>query len=162
MGYFKRKLDRSRSRRLVRTLNDSAGDAQPWQAIPERPPRAVKFVRFSARDLHAESRRRRGIFAAAGDVLDSPHVRAALARRLDAELDWFNEHLRVPDLDERRAIFLFKSSARENMRHIWVLLHTLRDAGVFVEMQTIAKPGRIVYEDEHQVAVIPWADAREL
>lgn len=162
MGYFKRKLDRGRSRRLVRALNDAAVDGKAWQAIPERPPRGNRFVRFSARDLHEDSGRRRGIFSAAYRALRSDGIDAKLARRLRTEIDWFCEHLHSPDMDEPRAVFLFKSTARENMRHIWVLLHALRDAGVLVEMQTIAKPGRLVYQDEQQVAVIPWADARAL
>jgi hypothetical protein len=48
------------------------------------------------------------------------------------------------------------------MKHIWTLAHALREAGVWVEMQTISRPGRIVYRDEQQVAVLPWADASEL
>jgi len=30
---------------------------------------------------------------------------------------------------------------------------------VLVEMQVFEKPGKVVYEDELQVAAIPWADA---
>lgn len=38
----------------------------------------------------------------------------------------------------------------------------LRDEGVIVEMQTIERPGRVVYEDAHQLAVVPWSDAKPL
>jgi hypothetical protein len=48
------------------------------------------------------------------------------------------------------------------MRRIWHLIHGLRDAGVWVEMQTFKKPGAVLYEDAHQIAVIPWADAQSI
>jgi hypothetical protein len=44
------------------------------------------------------------------------------------------------------------------MAHIWILLHARREADVWVEMQTCVNPGRVVYEDEHQIAAVPWAD----
>lgn len=162
MGYFKRKLDRGRSRRLVRALNDAAVDGKVWQAIPGAPPRTRGFVRFSARDLHEDSGRRRGIFSAAYRALRAPDVDPRLAGRLRNEIDWFCENLISPDLEHEKAIFLFKSDARECMKHIWKLLHHLREAGVWVEMQTFARPGRPVYEDDQQVAVLPWADAHGL
>ncbi|MBL8862416.1 MAG: hypothetical protein JNK02_10435 [Planctomycetes bacterium] len=38
----------------------------------------------------------------------------------------------------------------------------LRDAGVAVEMQAVANPGLVGYEEEHQVAVVPWQDRQAL
>jgi hypothetical protein len=162
MGYFKRKLDRGRSHRLVRALNDAAVDGKAWESIPGKPPRSGTFVRFSARDVHEDSGRRRGIFSAAYQALRTHELEPQLATALRTELTWFGEHLTVPNFDEPRAVFLFKSGARENMRHIWKMLHLLRKTGVWVEMQTFRKTGRVIYEDHHQVAVIPWADAESL
>jgi hypothetical protein len=48
------------------------------------------------------------------------------------------------------------------MKHIWTLADALSHASVWVEMQTIARPGRIVYQDAQQVAVLAWADASGL
>jgi hypothetical protein len=162
VGYFKRKLDRGRSRRLVRALNDAAVDGKPWQAIPDGPPPAPGFVRFSVPDLHEESGRRRGIFAVAYDLLESAHTDPLHAQAIDDALDWFERELPVPDLRNKRAIFLFKTEASACMEHIWTLTHALREAGVWVEMQSFSRPGRIVYRDEQQVAVLPWADATGL
>lgn len=106
--------------------------------------------------------RRRGIFSAAYDTLAEDDLDPHVAERMRADLEWFSEHLAVPKLAEPRAIFLFKTGAKECMRHVWSLLHGLRDAGVFAEMQTFANPGRIVYEDKHQVAVMPWVEERGL
>jgi len=162
LGYFKRKLDRRRSRRLVRALNDAAVDGKAWQAIPDGPPPAPGFVRFSVHDLHKESGRRRGIFSVAYDLLDSAQTDPHHAKAIDDALDWFERELPVPDLRNKRAIFLFKTEASACMKQIWTLAHALREAGVWVEMQKISRPGRIVYRDEQQVAVLPWADASEL
>jgi hypothetical protein len=93
MGYFKRKLDRGRSRRLVRTLNDAAVDGKAWQAIPDGPPQAPGFVRFSVHELHAESGRRRGIFSAAYDLLESAETDPLQAKAVEAALDWFERKL---------------------------------------------------------------------
>jgi len=162
VGYFKRKLDRGHSRRLVRGLNDAAVDGKAWEAIPGRPPRAHTFVRFSARDQHQESGRRRGIFAAAYDLLEAEETDPIQAKAVDDALEWFRHELPIPELRDARAIFLFRTEATACMRHIWTLVHALREAGVWVEMQTVPRPGRIVYQDAHQIAVLPWADAGEL
>lgn len=31
-----------------------------------------------------------------------------------------------------------------------------------VALQVVANPGRVVYEDENQIAVVPWADEPRL
>ena len=162
MGYFKRRLDRGRSRGLVRALNDAAVDGKAWQAIPDGPPRASAFARFSVRDLHAASGRRRGIFSAAYDLLDSAETDPSHAKAVRDALGWFERELPIPDLRRKHAIFLFKTEARACMDHIWTLADALSKAGVWVEMQTIARPGKIVYQDAQQVAVLPWADAKKL
>jgi hypothetical protein len=162
VGYFKRKPDRDRLRRLVRALNDDAVTSRPWAAIPDRPPRAQGFVRFSTRDRHPSSQRRRGIFSATYRALGEGDVEPDVASRLETALGWFETNLAVPKLDEDRAVFLFKSNASECMRQIRQLIHGLRDAGVWIEMQTFKNPGAVVYEDAHQIAVIPWADAKSI
>ena len=162
MGYFKRKLDRGRSRSLVRELNDAAVDGKAWLAIPDGPPPGPGFVRFSVNDLHEQSGRRRGIFCAAYDVLVSAETDPRHAKAVRAALGWFERELPIPDLRNKRAIFLFKTEATACMKHIWTLSDALSHAGVWVQMQTIARPGRIVYQDAQQVAVLPWKDASGL
>ena len=162
MGYFKRKLDRGRSRRLVRALNDAAVDGKPWKAIPDGPPPAQGFVRFSVRELHAASGRRRGIFSAAYRVLRSEDTDPRHVKAVDKALEWFRRELHSPKLRNSRAIFLFRAEARDCMERIWVLSDALSKAGVQVEMQTVTRPGKLVYQDEQQVAAIPWRDASEL
>lgn len=158
MGYFNRRIDRGRSRDLLRKLNERGEGARPWEAIPDSPPARACFVRFASLEIHADSRRRTGIFQACGRV-QAGHMPPTLSDEMDAVCGWFNENLIVPIIAEERAIFLFKSSARECMRQAWHLIDCLRRSGAIIEMQTVENPGRILYEDELQVAVLPWADA---
>jgi hypothetical protein len=158
VGYLPRKLDRDRARRAAREISETALDARPWEATPDRPPSTPCLVRFASRDKHPVSQRGRGIFSAAYAALRDPELPHEVAERLRAELDWFNESLHGPDVEDARAIFFFKSTARACMQHIWSLVHGLRDAGLWIEMQTLRNPGQVVYEDEHQVAVVPWTD----
>ena len=159
MGYFKRRIDRGRTRDFVRALHEHSAVLRPWTRIPERPPRKHCYLRFAAHDRHPESLRRAGIFVATYRALESGDIEHALALRLRAYLDWFGANLATPSLDEQRAIFLFKSEAIECTRRMWDLIHALREIGVSIEMQVFEKPGRVVYEDALQVAAIPWADA---
>lgn len=158
MGYFKRKLDRGRSRRALRALASRDGVPIPWESIPDRPPPRPCFLRFSVLELHPGTRKRTGIFAATR--LAHRHARGdrQLSHDLEAAVEWFNVHLIVPAVTDERAVFLFKSTARECMRRAWELIGCLRRAGLIVEMQASENPGRVLYEDEHQVAVVPWAD----
>jgi len=149
-------------RALVRALDEHGAVLRTWQKIPDRPPRMSCFLRFATHERHPDSLRRTGIFAATHRVLEHADVDRALALRLRAHLDWFGVNLASPDLDDGRAVFLFKSDAIECTRRIWDLVNALRELDVHVEMQVFEKAGRIVYEDALQVAVIPWADARSI
>ena len=55
-----------------------------------------------------------GVFRAAGIVHDWPHVPTYARDALSESLDWFNNNLIVPRLQETdsRAIFWFRSSVR--------------------------------------------------
>lgn len=158
MGYFKRRVDRGRARRTVRAMHDAGGESRAWEAIPKSPARGRRFIRFSTRVVHEDSGRREGIFASTYRVYRDPSTDPNLVAILRDHLVWFGVNLTSPYMFEPRAIFLFKTDATQFMEHVWSLAFALREAGVWVEMQTFERPGRIVYEDEHQVAVIPWAD----
>lgn len=162
MGYFRRPIDRGRARREVRDLHEGASEARAWEAIPTEPPPPGRYLRFAARDVHARSLRRRGIFAAAYELRVDCGADADVVRRIDEALAWFDAELPSPSLREPRAIFLFRSSASACIGRIWDLVHALGDANVPVEMQSFENPGRVVYQDEHQIAVVPWSDVEEL
>ncbi len=160
MGYFKRKLDRGRSREQARRLHDESVDGGPpsvWEAIPDRPPARETYLRFSVPDRHEKTGARTGIFAAAYAKLRDDDLDPGLRAHLEAIVEWFEENLPVPrSVGDRRAIFLFKSTAGESTTRIWDLVFSLRSAGVEAEMQCVDRPGKILYEDDYQVAVLRW------
>lgn len=143
----------------MRALHERGEANRPWEALPSAPPARPCFLRFASLEVHEDSRRRSGIFQTAFRVLDDADIDPHLERMLPEELHWFDANLHAPYVLEERAVFLFKASAKECMRHAWRLLDGLRRAGAIVEMQTVVNPGRVVFEDDLQVAVVPWSDA---
>lgn len=159
MGYFRRPIDRARSREEARRWMGESFTDIPWAEIPQSPPIKACFVRFSAPALHPASGVRTGLFTATYDLLEDPDTDPIVVQGLRPALDWFNEHLPGPFVDPERSIWFFKSTPTTCMERAWELIHHLREAGVVIEMQSVERPGRIVYEDEFQIAVVPWADA---
>jgi hypothetical protein len=72
---------------------------------------------------------------------------------------WFCDHLHAPDLDgiER---FWFRAEASEFVNHACRLAGLLRRAGIpIVERRSRRVPGKVRWEDSHQVAVLTYRDA---
>lgn len=172
MGYFKRRVDRRRSAKATRAAERRALEAAEadegreggldvwtiWEGPPLVRERRWPFLRFSIRERDDESHRQTGIFLAAGDLEDREE-RCEGREEIREELDWFNENLPVPRLDEPAAIFFFKADAVECTDRVWHLVRLIRDNGFEVVVQRHDRPGRIVYEDEYQIAVVPFASA---
>ena len=57
-----------------------------------------------------------------------------------------------------QALSWFRDSAAEHIRQIREYQQILEIYGVSVEALRTARPGYIVYEDEHQVVAYPFAD----
>jgi hypothetical protein len=102
-----------------------------------------------------------GIFRAAAVV----EVRAELPewRRewLSDRFAWFRTHLPVPRYGgiDRRAIFWFHPHA-SIVSEMWHLVAILREEGVPIALRRTNMPGRIVYQDEFQIAAIPYGHGR--
>jgi len=90
----------------------------------------------------------------------TPHEASWLAE-LEA---WFNAHLRRPGRlawwsrpnAPERAITWLKLSAVEHVARMRELAAFLEHKDVYVEELRTDRPGYVVYEDEHQVAAIPF------
>ncbi len=127
----------------------------------------MRYVRFANRSRREAQEGITGVFRAAHVLRD----RGALAEHEEvwlAELDrWFAENLRVPSRLALRgghrqpkiALCWFKDTAQVHLQWIRSLVALLREHGVGVEEKLSAKPGYIVYEDEHQVAAVPFGAA---
>jgi hypothetical protein len=124
------------------------------------------FIRFAVVARDETSDQQTGIFTAlyrlerAGEL--SPHESewfAGIAR-------WFNANLKRPDRlawssrpnAPERAISWLKLSATEHIARMRELAALLDYKDIAVEEFRTDKPGYIVYEDDHQVAAIPFTN----
>lgn len=79
---------------------------------------------------------------------------------------WFNANLTSPKRlawssrpnAPNRAISWFKLAAAEHIAHMRELVALLEHKDIAVEELRTDKPGYIVYEDEHQIAAIPFTN----
>jgi hypothetical protein len=115
------------------------------------------FMRFVTTRLHKKSHKPEGVFAAAYSLLDSGSLDPDEWKRLREILIWFNKNLPHPPgkFSANRAIFWFKSGAKESIRQIWELVYALRLHGHNVEVHKCRQLANIVYEDQQQVAAYP-------
>lgn len=124
------------------------------------------FVRFVIRQYDPDSGRRQGLFQALAD-LDHDGVLAPHEIDLyDEVYEWFKANLRKPKSFARSskphakkvALSWFKGSATEHISRMRVLAHILDSHGIAVDMIQTARPGYVVYEDDHQVAAEPFSE----
>ena len=127
-------------------------------------PRA-EYVRFVTRDRDSRSHQLKGIFTSiyalerAGELL--PHEVTWFA-----EVEkWFNANLPEPKRlgpsarspSKAHAITWLKMTATDHLAKLRELAELLRCKDIQVEELRTTKPGYIVYEDDHQVAAIPFS-----
>jgi hypothetical protein len=146
VGYFAKRHRRARPR--IEDLNAAA-------FLPRVCPRREEdwFVRFGIADgtRFFES----GIFVAAYKTRDSPDTEGWACDAIADALLWFDDHMPAPHTNDRRARYFLRASEREMARKLWELAHLLRTQGIFVEMVSVRRPGRITAEDDVQIAAIP-------
>jgi hypothetical protein len=115
------------------------------------------FMRFVTTRIDEDSHKPQGVFAAAYALLDSGELKTDERKRIQAILDWFSKNLPHPpeDFYAGRAIFWFKSGAKESIKRIWELVHLLREHDHHVEVHKCRRLGNITYQDAFQVAAYP-------
>ena len=115
------------------------------------------FLRFAVTQIDEDSRKPRGVLAAAFALLDSCDLDIEESKRLRELLDWFDENLPGPpeNFYASRAIFWFKSSARKSINRIWELVQMLRLHGYHIQVYKCRHLANVSYEDEYQVAAYP-------
>jgi hypothetical protein len=107
------------------------------------------------------SGRDQGVFAAAHAMIDEGRIAEADRNELAEVVKWFDRILpggcvfgsRLP----ARAIFWFKASHHEIVQRAWQLVNLLKRHEMPIEMIKTDRPGRVVYEDEMQIAAVPWS-----
>jgi hypothetical protein len=123
------------------------------------------FVRFAVADVAESSQQQLGVFTALYRLEREGRLGADEEVWFAEAETWFNEHLRAPDrltLSKRPgaprvAITWLKASAVEHVRRMRELVALLRHKDIHVDEFTSDRPGYVVYEDDHQVAAVPFA-----
>ena len=118
------------------------------------------FVRFETPFYCETSWQPTGVFWAVADVEARTDLRDWTREWLDVQSVWFGRNLPAPRVEiDERAIFWFRPQARV-IREIWGLVAILREEGMPIGMRRTTTPGRIVFQDDHQIAAIPWGRGR--
>ena len=128
------------------------------------------FIRFASLRVNRDSGRELGIFHTAYALRESGRLDDDEIAQLNALLEVFNNELDVPgcygDTSVRwqrryRAICWFKTQSREFISQMWTVAKFMKCHGVQMKLLRTTLPGRVLYEDEHQVAAVPFSRARE-
>jgi hypothetical protein len=124
------------------------------------------LMRFVSIQKLERSRILMGVFMAAETLRDNGQLDEADEEWYEGILDWFNRRLRVPpcffqsalpDADSN-AICWFKTDAHAHIGKIRELLAFLEHNGVATRLVRTTRPGYVVYEDDYQVAAVPFRD----
>ena len=117
------------------------------------------LVRFSILEADPDSGQKAGVLVAAHTLRDEGELSAQEHEQVRSALQWFNEHVEVPEVLEaegnHRAISWFKPAARVAISKMWELKSLLEHHGLHVEVLRTLDPGLVVYEDELQVVAKP-------
>lgn len=118
------------------------------------------YIRLIVPRIDLGSRRESGLFGPAYDLLYDERLPRHDHVRLEEAVRWFEEHLPLPDRSRLRprAIFWFQARAETMIRRFWKLASILREFDHDVRMLKTRRPGYRVYEDDFQVAAIPFQD----
>jgi hypothetical protein len=122
------------------------------------------FIRFVAPHRNEDSHCLEGVFQAAYRLRDAG--RLGEPRRFDDLLRWFNLHLPIPirfrrsggRQARRHAICWFRGNAVEHLGKVRELGALLERQGVPIRRLRTQRPGYVVYEDDFQVAAVPFRD----
>jgi hypothetical protein len=160
MGYFRKPIRRGTARKKKRAFVDVARSVNPdgWTSDFNLTHAARDtFLRFL---VDHPDKNAVGPFQSSNLLVDDPTLPASTHSRCRAIFRWFNLNIRHPGRLPRRAVCWFRADADECLKRIRELIEIYRVANHTVWMQSTTRPGRIVYQDEHQIAAVPFTDRR--
>ena len=116
------------------------------------------YIRFQTREIDDDSKKPKGFLVAAHELRDSDKISLEEESWLRNELDYFNTHLKVPQIlseDEHfRALSWFKPESKM-ISKVWDIVSFLQENGIHIEVLKTDNPGTIIYSDGHQVVAKP-------
>lgn len=127
------------------------------------------YLRFVLSNQNPDTGAHEGIFACAYELKHSGSLLEHEARKLQELLNWLDDNLAVPSRFNRtkskgyyrrktKGISWLKSSALTHVAKMQQIASILKEQGLYVSMIKSARPGYIVYEDDHQIVAEPFAD----
>ena len=112
------------------------------------------YLRFAVPDLRSHALAPRGVFQCAYALIESPSLEPYHRGEIKDLLRWFGANLTIPRTPRigEHTIFWLKDRETPVMRRMWDLVTLVRLCNREVHIVKATAPGRVVYEDEHQVA----------
>jgi hypothetical protein len=125
------------------------------------------YIRFVSLEVHPDSGSSRGLFSAAWKLRDEGDLDELEEAWYEDVVGWFNVNLTAPEenrLSARwseldRVTFWFRDSATVYIQRMRAMQQMLTWHGVPSRVLRANRPGRIVYDDSQQVAVLPFRDS---
>ncbi|MFB7708439.1 hypothetical protein [Streptomyces sp. NPDC056105] len=125
------------------------------------------YVRFQGTDRH-ERGQFPGVFVLANELAAQGKLTDEQYRFWRTNNDWYDANYPNPTHFDRQvydpalnpgAVAWFKNSAVDLIRRVDGYLELLAAHGVECHRLESSNPGRVVYEDEHQIVVMPVGEA---
>jgi hypothetical protein len=133
--------------------------------------KALKYIRFETLVPNPDTGLRAGLFFHLYDLLDNPDFSASDFERIAALRKWFNKNLKRPKKFSSskskgaarrgtRGLSWFKPDASDHLAYARQLAAVLREYGYEIQQRETTSPGKIIYEDDHQIVAEPFSDRK--
>src|SRR5260370_41651285 len=124
------------------------------------------YVRFITYQLDPQCQHPLGIFQGGDEIVEAGLIAGADLERLEELFAWFNRCLMIPTRLSRparphwqnRAVCWFKPHATRYIRKAREIVAILERNGAYTAMLTSKTPGYVTYEDNYQIAAVPFRD----
>lgn len=124
-------------------------------------------LRFVTHSTHRPFGYRSGVFIVAYELRRTLPPSISRFEELAEQLNWFEKNLAVPTSfsisrhphAKETAISWIRSGAKEHVSRLRMLVELVEEIGhVAIDEIRTERPGYIVFEDDHQVVALPFAD----
>src|SRR5689334_20494220 len=123
------------------------------------------YIRFSVTERDDVSGIGRGLFTALGVLSNRGALLEHEIELYQSTLKWFEKNLAVPRVlagsnyhNSPGAVSWFRDSATQHIYHMRQLAQILESHDIAVTQFATTRPGKVEYEDEYQIAAIPFRD----
>lgn len=123
------------------------------------------YLRFTTTENDDRSGKLKGVFTLAYELIDEQSLYIEDEKTLRELLVWFGANLPVPTKFSKNrndghkntlGISWLKPSSTKVVNKFWGLKSILENAGYQIEVIKTDRPGKIVYEDDHQLVAVPF------